>query len=172
MYSEEIISDEYIWEILENANWAPNHRKTEPWRFHVITGDSKNPLSEYAERWYVEHNTDEDFSPIKLAKIKQNIERSSHIIAIIWHREPTGLVPEWEEIAAIACAVQNLWLSAHARGLASYWSTPPHALASGHFLKVRPNETCLGWLYLGVPKNFVAMKAERGEIRNKVTWHK
>ena len=33
---EESVSDEKIWKILEAANWAPTHGKTEPWRFVVI----------------------------------------------------------------------------------------------------------------------------------------
>ena len=32
------ISDEIINEILESANWAPNHGKTEPWRLTVFSG--------------------------------------------------------------------------------------------------------------------------------------
>ncbi|MGH9949753.1 MAG: cation diffusion facilitator family transporter, partial [Pyrinomonadaceae bacterium] len=33
------IPDEIIWQILENANRAPNHKQTEPWQFCVFTGD-------------------------------------------------------------------------------------------------------------------------------------
>ncbi|MCM8534082.1 MAG: nitroreductase family protein, partial [Lentisphaeraceae bacterium] len=38
-FLQETISDEVIAEILESANWAPNHGKTEPWRLTVFTGD-------------------------------------------------------------------------------------------------------------------------------------
>ncbi len=32
------IPDDIIWQLLENANWAPSHKKSEPWRFTVFTG--------------------------------------------------------------------------------------------------------------------------------------
>ena len=36
---------------------------------------------------------------------------------------PGKLMPEWEETAAVACAVQNLHLALVAEGLAGYWSS-------------------------------------------------
>ena len=33
------------------------------------------------------------------------------------------LMPEWEETAAVACAVQNMHLTLTAEGLAGYWSS-------------------------------------------------
>ena len=36
------IPDEIIWQILENANHAPNHKQTEPWRFKVFSGEGMN----------------------------------------------------------------------------------------------------------------------------------
>ncbi len=38
---DKIIPDAIVWQLLENANWAPNHKKTEPWRFMVFSGDEK-----------------------------------------------------------------------------------------------------------------------------------
>ena len=32
-------------------------------------------------------------------------------------------MPEWEETAAVACAVQNMHLTLTAEGLAGYWSS-------------------------------------------------
>ncbi len=33
------IPDDIIWQLLENANWAPTHKFTEPWRFTVFSGE-------------------------------------------------------------------------------------------------------------------------------------
>ena len=41
-----VVPDEIIWEALENANWAPNHKFTEPWRFTVFTGNGLQKLAE------------------------------------------------------------------------------------------------------------------------------
>ena len=41
MMIDKPISDEIIWNLLENANHAPTHRLTEPWRFKVFTDTAK-----------------------------------------------------------------------------------------------------------------------------------
>ncbi len=41
-----VIPDEIIWQALENANWAPNHKFTEAWRFTVFTGNGLQKLAE------------------------------------------------------------------------------------------------------------------------------
>jgi hypothetical protein len=35
---------ELLWEILEDAHWAPTHGLTQPWRFHVFTGEARQKL--------------------------------------------------------------------------------------------------------------------------------
>lgn len=42
-------------------------------------------------------------------------------LRVYWH--PGKLMPEWEETAAVACAVQNMHLALSAEGLAGYWSS-------------------------------------------------
>ena len=50
-FLQETISDEVINEILESANWAPNHGKTEPWRLTVFTGEGiKNDYVKIIEK--------------------------------------------------------------------------------------------------------------------------
>ena len=39
-------------------------------------------------------------------------------------RDPKESVPEWEEIASVAMAVQNMWLMAQELNLGGYWSSP------------------------------------------------
>ena len=38
-YTGEKVNDAIVQQMLENANWAPTHKLTEPWRFTVFTGD-------------------------------------------------------------------------------------------------------------------------------------
>lgn len=40
-------------------------------------------------------------------------------------RQKVEKIREFEEIEAVACAVQNIHLTASARGLGAFWSTPP-----------------------------------------------
>lgn len=170
MYTGEEIDDRIIWQLLENANWAPNHRKTEPWRFQVFSGESRQRLSDYQKSYYLNNTPAEKQNDIKLRKTINNALLSSHVIAIIMSRDTEERVPEWEEVAAVACSIQNMYLTATAAGVGCYWSSHGSALNGGEFLGLKENERCLGWLYVGVPRDGLELKAERGDIKDKVKW--
>ncbi len=44
------VSEDAINLMLEAGTWAPNHKKTEPWKFRVFTGDSRARLGDEMER--------------------------------------------------------------------------------------------------------------------------
>jgi nitroreductase len=89
------------------------------------------------------------FSVAKYEKLKMNPQKADTVIAICMQRDPKNRVPEWEELAAVAMAVQNLWLSAHAYGIGGYWSTPELISAFGEFHPLAEGEKCIGFFYLG-----------------------
>src|ERR687883_1067342 len=43
-YQPAEIPREWIEELLDAAHWAPNHKLTHPWRFHVFTGAGRERL--------------------------------------------------------------------------------------------------------------------------------
>ena len=65
MYNDRPIDKNIIKEILFNANTAPSHKLTQPWRFKVITGQSLHRLSEELANKYRERAGDR-FSEMKL----------------------------------------------------------------------------------------------------------
>ena len=172
MYSGERIEDMVVEELLENANWAPNHRKTEPWRFHVITDDYRQVLSGFAADWYEANITGDHYSEIKHKKVRKAALLSSHIIVITMQRDPEASVPEWEEEAAVACAVQNLWLTAHAQGIGGYWSTPKYIHVIDQVIQLEEREKCLGLFYLGIPRDDISLSVERGPVEEKTKWYR
>ncbi len=169
MYTDKEIDEATLLSILENANWAPTHRKTEPWRFKVIKGDTLNSLSDFLAEFYSSTTKEEDFSPMKLKKTKQKALRSAAVIAICMKRDPNESIPEWEEVAALACAVQNMWLSCTALGIGSYWSSPKAIYQINDFLNLGEGEKCLGLFYMGYMKD-AEYQSERGSIKEKVEW--
>ena len=80
------------------------------------------------------------------------------------------IVPEWEEIAATAMSVQNIWLSIVNSRIGGYWSTPKYTSNLDNFLKLKDNERCLGFFYLGIVKSFEPRNVSRSSVSEKVSW--
>ncbi|MFT4757912.1 MAG: nitroreductase, partial [Vicingaceae bacterium] len=97
-YNNEVIKEEEIKAILAAANWAPTHRRTEPWRFKVLQGEMKGKLADFLADTYKEKT--ENPSEFKYNKYKKNPRKAACVIAICMQRDPEGVIPEWEEIAA------------------------------------------------------------------------
>ena len=81
---EESVSEENIWKILEAANWAPTHGKTEPWRFVVIE------RSEFGKFLNVIEGAMQTIEPAearekKLAKLRKKGGRSCPFLAFFVH---------------------------------------------------------------------------------------
>ena len=53
-YTNQAINKSEIEKILESANWAPTHKKTEPWRFKVFLEKSKEELGKFLAKKYEE----------------------------------------------------------------------------------------------------------------------
>lgn len=168
-YINKPIDREIIEEILENANWAPNHRHTAPWRFKVFQGEALQKLSDYLSSWYQEHTPADRYSEKKYEKTKNKPLRSACVIAICMQRDPEERVPEWEEIAAVACSVQNMWLSCTAYGIGCYWSSPRSIIEAEEFLKLGEGERCLGLFYMGYHQ-LPDLPGKRTPIAEKVVW--
>ncbi len=168
-YIDKPIRREIINEVLENANWAPTHKMTEPWRFKVIIGEGLEKLSDYLSNKYKNNTPTEKFSEAKFEKLKTNPRKAACIIAICMERDAESRVPEWEEVAATACAVQNMYLTCTAHGIGCYWSTPTLALEANDFFDLRNNERCLGLFYMGY-HNLPELPGKRNPIIEKTTW--
>jgi nitroreductase len=165
------IPTDLILQILENANAAPSHKLTEPFRADILRGPSRQALANFLLTDYLENTPIEAQSEMKIKKMQENPLLSNVIIALKMKRHP-DLVPEWEEIAAVAMAVQNMWLTCASLGIGAYWSSPASMVSRGaNFLKLADNEQCLGLFYMGYPKTDVPFPApKRTPIADKITW--
>lgn len=146
-YSTEEIQENVLTEILNSANFAPNHKRTKPWRLKVFRGQEKNQLGVKLAAIYQETTNPEIFLEKKHIDIFDKIAMSDSIITISVNF--SGLLPEWEEIAATAMAVQNMYLTATAYEIGCYWSTPGMINHLGEFLQLEENQKCIGLFYLG-----------------------
>lgn len=168
-YNDRPIDKAIIEEILENANWAPTHKFTEPWRFKVFRGKGLERLSTYLSSWYKENIPEDKYSEKKFEKTRTNPLRSSCVIAICMQRDPAASIPEWEEIAAVACAVQNMYLTCAAHNIGCYWSSPRSILEARDFLQLGDGESCLGLFYMGY-HDLPHMEGKRQPVQDKTVW--
>lgn len=168
--SSKKIPDDIVKELLVNATWAPNHGKTEPWSFKVFTGAGLQTFASLQSDLYREFAGDK-FKEDKFLKLQQTPLLASHIISIGMKRTTTKQIPEIEDIEAVACAVQNLYLSAAAYGLGGYWTTGGVTYlenAKYHF-GLGEEDKLLGFFYLA----YIAIPsppATRKPIEEKVSW--
>ncbi len=65
-YNDTPIDEIELNKILESANWAPTHRKTEPWRFKVFQNKAKLKLGDFLAIKY--QNTTQNFSKFRFEK--------------------------------------------------------------------------------------------------------
>lgn len=172
MYSGETIDDEIIENIIENANWAPTHALTEPWRFTVFAGEGLKKLAEFQSGLYKKKTLENgSFDESKYLKLASKPLLASHIISIGMKRSDLGKIPEIEEIASVACAVQNMYLTATAYGIGCYWGSGgiTYMEESKPFFGLEENDKLLGFLYLGIPKTKWP-EGRRKPVEDKVNW--
>jgi len=171
-YTGEVIEDEVINTLLENANAAPSHKHTEPWRFHVIGNSKLKDFGTFCQKQYAREFTGDRYSQRKYDKIAKKLTVTSHLIVIGMQRDFNESVPEWEEIAAVASAAQNICLSLPAAGIGGYWSSPAYLLNTvNEFLEMNAGERCLGFLYLGVLNSELPPAITKKPISDKTKWY-
>ena len=172
-YSDEEVGQWIIEEMLENANWAPTHRLTEPWRFVVFTGNGLKKLANFQSELYKKKATGEgNFDELKFEKLATKPMKASHIIAIGMARDPKASVPEVEELSAVAMAVQNMYLTATAHRVGCYWGSGgvTYYEEAKPFFGLNVDDKLLGFLYIGNVKSDNWPQGKRNPIGEKVTW--
>jgi nitroreductase len=152
-FSERKVHKEQIELILNNAQWAPTHGKTQPWRFHVFTDGGLQKLSTFLGETYLKITEKDIQNDAKLAKLIRRPLLSSVVVAVSMKRQEEEKILEIEEIQAVACAIQNMHLSCTAYGIGGFWSTPKliYSEKMNEFLGIDKKDKCLGLFYIGYP---------------------
>lgn len=166
-YIKKEIPVEVIKQILETANYAPTHKLTQPWRFTVIRKGGKAKLGAELGRLYKNLVTEQQFLQKKYDSFAEKTSQADCIIAI--NMLVSGKVPEWEELAAVSCAVQNMALTAESLNVGAYWSSPPLIHDLDGFLGLKENEKCIGLFYMGY-HNEKPWEPNRTSMDEKVSW--
>lgn len=145
------IPNELVQQILELATWAPNHGKTEPWKFFVYTGEAMKEFGRQHAALYTANTPEEKFQEATAQRLEHNVDKASHVVIAAMARGINDKIPVLEEIAAASAAIQNLLLGATAAGIATFWSTGGlilHPAMKTH-LGLGEHDTVLGMLFMG-----------------------
>lgn len=167
LYEDRPIEKEVLDEILEAANWAPTHKRTEPWRFLVHQGDARKKIADYLGAVYLKKGGAE--TDIKFKKITSKPVKANTVIAICMKRDPEESIPQWEEEMSVAMAVQNMWLMCTAHGIGAFWASPSAIIHARDLFGLEEDEFCYGLFYMGY-KGDTELEGKRNPIEEKVEW--
>jgi nitroreductase len=152
-FGPEPVPRETLEELIDLARWAPNHHRTNPWRFRVLGPETLARLKEAAGQ----------AEAPKLDRAPTLVVASAVL---------TGdLIQDEEDLCATACAIYTVLLGAHARGLASYWRTPRvlRTKAGREAVGLPDGERFLGLIHLGPPRG-EPPAPERARVETVLTY--
>jgi nitroreductase len=163
------ISREMIEKLLHAAVQAPNHYKVRPWRFVVLTGKSRQALGEVLAQALKKRNPELPEKGMAIERAKPL--RAPVLIAVGVEIPDDPRVLEIENICAVAAAVENLLLAAHAEGLGAKWRTGSAARDPEvkKFLGLSTEQELISFIYLGYP-DMPPDEAERPSFEDRTVW--
>jgi len=150
------IERDIIQRLLVAAVQAPNHRRTQPWRFFVV--DSHGPvrlgLRDLAREVAVARANQIDEGATARAESKAREMAETPVVLIVYSVPGRDTMETQENYAAVCCAVQNVLLAAAEEGLAAGWTTggvcsEPARLAE--LVGADPSWALVALLYIGMP---------------------
>lgn len=167
------IDNSLIESLLQLADWAPTHGRTEPWRFIVYAGTGKQAFCKIHADTYRQHTPEEKFMQPKYDKLLEQGDTLSHIIVVVTKRTVGHVIPMVEEEAAVAAAMQNMLLGAAALDIAALWSTGgmTHHPALKKALGFGDEDRITGLLFLGYTDEPVPEGKRAIPLAEKVQWH-
>ncbi|MNI28391.1 putative NAD(P)H nitroreductase YdjA [compost metagenome] len=156
-FTEEPVSTELLYELLNIAVWAPNHGLREPWRFILFIEEGKRILGEAIAK-----------HAVKIRKPQTYIDIPAHLLVVI--NEDQRQRESEEDFAAACTLIQNFQLAAWERGLGVIWKTEPYTFNPNFRsdVGIQPGEKLVGLLHIGYPKVIPAAKP-RTSAETKLT---
>lgn len=167
------VDDAIVHQILENAIWAPNHGNTEPWFFKVFTDNGREKLADFQSNIYKSQTPADQFEEKKFNKLSNYPKLASHVIAIIMKRGKNQKIRKSEELLAVSCAVQNMYLTAAVYNVGAFWSTGGITYNRSQevidFFELGEEDELMGFFYVGKIKT-PTPKGRRKSIEEKSEW--
>lgn len=153
---------------------APNHKRTEPWRFYVPNSDTIRKICELNASIVAEGKGGAKAGEAKLKKwlkvpgwlIVTCTTESETGTNTVTMEDPKGR--QREDYAAVCCAVQNLLLALHSDGLGTKWTTGKVNFDDRfrQIASIPRNEYVVGTIWFGKPSKSPSPRQTKFSIEN------
>jgi nitroreductase len=167
-----VIEDGVVNQILALADWAPTHARTEPWRFYVYSGEALAQFGRDHAELYWMNTPEETRQEAAREKLEKNVEKASHLVIAVMKRGSNEKIPQLEEVASAAAAIQNVLLGATAMGIASFWSSGgmTHKQPLKDYLELGADDIVMGLIFLGYTDEPLKEGARNTPLAEKILW--
>ncbi len=166
------IPDQEIAGLLELGDWAPNHGRTEPWRFFVLNGENLTAYGAHHAQIYWANTPEEERTEFQFDKLKHMGDNASHLIIVVMRRTPGTKIPVREEYAACCACIENILLGAEALGISAIWNTGgmSNTQAMLQYLQLAEEDLITGLIYLGYTDKEKHEAPRKIALKDKTIW--
>ena len=166
--ADQPVSRDLIEKLLSAAVQAPNHHKVRPWRFVVVSGDSRQNYGEVLATALRKRKPDSTEEAIKVEREKPLRYPATIVVGVDKPSDPKA--SELENVMAVAAAVENLLLAAQSLGLIGTWRTgkaaeDPEVKA---FFGFAPDQHLVGFIHVGYPEKLEPVS--RPSFEDRTVW--
>lgn len=167
-----IIPQDLIEQIVEMADYAPTHGKTEPIRLNVYSGDGLKKFCDDHANMYWENTPEENRKKVLFEKLKQFSEKVSHLIVVLMKRTHESKISEKEEYASCCASVENMLLTADSFGISGMWNTGAmtYSPQMKAYLQLGEKDQVVALIYLGYCDHDHKEAIRHIPLTKKITW--
>ena len=165
--------EETIETAIQSAIYAPNHKRTEPWRFHLLGKKTIRQICELNASIVAEAKGEKAGKQ----KLDRWLQMPGWIVVTCHTASDKGMdVPtslEREDYAACCCAVQNLCLSLHNAGMGTKWTTGPVNFDSRFhdIVNLDEDEYVVGTIWFGIPEKVPDVPKKKRNMKDVLIKH-
>lgn len=166
---------EMIEQLLEAATRAPNHKKAEPWKFFVFSGDSRQKLADaFVQNYEFDHPNASEAELAGPGRKSANRVLSAPLVIVVTSDAGKNEIETLENYGAVCAATQNILLAAHALGLSGFWRTGDAAYtaprnAIKELIGANGSTQLAAFLLIGFPA-VTEKESRRAHFEEKTVW--
>src|SRR5690625_4035876 len=140
-YTDKLVTEDVVRDLLESAIWAPTHGLRQPWSFIFV---GKEDLPDFAKKVAATY-------PEERQENREDYLNTPNAILVVTMEEPEKQ-KQWDEnFGAVATMIQNFWLLAWEKQLGVVWKTNPHIYDPEvkEILNIEDGHRIVGFIHLG-----------------------